>query len=99
MTNQTGGTITIDALRIDWDSSATRILDEILDVNQIGNANETSSPSIFPVPNAFLGPVNWREINGGTMETLTVNFLDPPTGGSYTIEVHFDIGCRVSGTR
>jgi hypothetical protein len=100
ITNNSGGTITVDGLIITWNvGTATRILDESLDGNQIGNANETSSPSEFPNSNPFVGGVANRQIGDGATESFTANFQTAPTGSGYTIEVHFDIGCRISASK
>jgi hypothetical protein len=98
LTNSTGGDVTIDAMHIVWNvGTATRILDQTLDVNQIGNANELTSPSDFPSPNPFAGPASRRVIeNDGTpTETLAINFQASPTGGGYSVQLHFDIGCQI----
>ena len=76
---------------------AAKILDEFLDGNQIGNANELTSPSDFPAPNPFTGQAALRDIEivNDNTETLTINFQSPPTGGGYTVQLHFDIGCQI----
>jgi hypothetical protein len=100
LTNNSGGTVMIDAMHIVWNTgTASNILDQVLDGNQIGNANETSSPSDFPSPNPFSGPANRREIANGATEQLVINFGDNPTGGGYTVQLHFDIGCQISASK
>jgi len=96
-------TSSLDALAIDWNVGvAIRILDQHLGgltpSELIGNANETSSPSIFPVPNPFTGLPAAREIASGVTKTLYTDFQVAPTGSGYTIDVHFDIGCKVSAS-
>ncbi|MBI5953097.1 MAG: hypothetical protein HY865_15680 [Chloroflexi bacterium] len=98
LTNNSGMDVAIDAMHIVWNvGTATRILDISLDGNQIGNANDTISPSDYPSPNVFTGPASRRVIeNDGTpTETLTVNFQNSPTGGGYSIQLHFDVGCQI----
>ncbi|MCU0289986.1 MAG: hypothetical protein MUF15_26800 [Acidobacteria bacterium] len=98
MTNNTGGDVAIDAMHIVWNvGTATKIMDILLDGNQIGNANDSVSPSDYPSPNVFTGPASRRVIeNDGTpAETFTMNFQDPPTGGGYSVQLHFDIGCQI----
>jgi hypothetical protein len=98
LTNSTGGDVTIDAMHIIWNvGTATRILDQTLDGNQIGNANDITSPSDFPFPNPFNGTSGNRAIeNDGTpTETLAINFQASPTGGGYSVQLHFDIGCQI----
>jgi len=86
-------------MHIVWnEGNATRILDQVLDGGQIGNANELTSPSYFPLPNPFNGNASRRDIesDGTPTETLAINFQDPPTGGGYTVQLHFDIGCKIT---
>jgi hypothetical protein len=100
LTNNTGGPVTIDALQIEWNTGiAVRILEVRLAAPIIGNANQTTSPSDFPSPNLFIGVQTLREVGAGTTETLTINFQAVPTGSVYTVGVHFDIGCQVSGSK
>ena len=84
-------------MHIEWlPGTATRILDQLLDVNQIGNANEITSPSDFPFPNPLAGTIGWRTIAASSAKTLTINFQTAPGGSPYVVIVHFDIGCQVS---
>jgi hypothetical protein len=105
ITNNSGSTITLTAMSIDWNvATAVRILDEYLGgtaaANLIGNANETASPSIFPVPNSFTGPIGRREIGGGASKMLYINFQAAPTGSVYTVQVYFDgINCQASASK
>jgi hypothetical protein len=85
-------------MHIIWNvGAATRILDQTLDGNQIGNANQTTSPIDFPSPNPFNGASSLRAIeNDGTpTEILAINFLTPPTGGGYLVQLHFNTGCQI----
>lgn len=102
LTNNTGAPVTIDALHIVWDTGvAAKILDQFLSVEQIGNANSLISPSDFPSPNPFTGPISRRQIEvvGTTTETLVINFQSPPTGGGYIVQIHFDIGCQIQASK
>jgi hypothetical protein len=102
LTNNSGGTVTIDAMHIVWvESTASFIMDQILDGNEFGNANEMNSPSDFPSPNPFTGLVSSRqiEVDGDETETLVINFQDPPTGVGYTVQLHFDIGCQIQASK
>jgi hypothetical protein len=97
LTNVSPETLTVDGLHIVWNpSAAVKILDQILDIDQIGNANELNSPSDFPNPNPFTGPIARRQIElaGDNMETLTINFQSPPGSGN-TVKIHFTIGCTI----
>jgi hypothetical protein len=96
LTNNSGGTVTLDAMHIVWNTgTAIRILDQFLDINQIGNANELSSPSDFPSPNPFIGTIDRREISDTVTAQLVLNFQNPPIGSGYTVQLHFDIGCHI----
>lgn len=98
LTNSTGGDVAIDAMHIVWnEGAATMILDQTLDGNQVGNANDMTSPSDFPSPNPFVGTASLRVIeNDGTpTEILAINFQASPTGGGYSVQLHFDIGCQI----
>jgi hypothetical protein len=98
LTNNSVETVTIDAMHIVWNTGvAVKILDQLLSVDQIGNANQLTSPSDFPSPKPFTGPISGRQIEivGTNTETLTINFQSPPTGGGYTVQLHFDIGCQI----
>jgi hypothetical protein len=100
ITNNNPGTITIDAMNIDWNvGTAVKIIDQFLGgttpANQIGSVNKTSSPSKFPAPNPFTGPTAKRQIGNGDTKTLWINFQAAPTGSGYTVRVHFDIGCQI----
>lgn len=99
LTNSTGGDVTIDAMHIVWlEGTATRLNDFDFDGNQIVSANETTSPSDYPSPNPFAGPVARRTIenDGSPTETFTINFLTAPTGSGYIVQLHFDISCQLS---
>lgn len=104
MTNNDPGTISIDALSIDWNvDTSIKITDVFLGgtspSNQIGNANETTSPVYFPAPNPFSGVAAVRDIDPGITETLYINFQVAPTGSVYTVRVHFNIGCQILGSK
>lgn len=102
LTNNTVETVTLDAMQISWNTdAAVRILDQLLDGNQIGNPNELTSPSDFPSPNPFTGPLSRRQIEivGDNTETLNINFQNPPAGSGYTIQLHFDNGCKIVASK
>lgn len=102
LTNNSGGVVTIDAMRIVWNVGvATKILDQFLDGKQIGNANEQTSPSNFPDPNPFTGNDSLRDIEivGTNTEILVINFQAPPTGGGYLVQLHFNIGCQIEASK
>jgi len=91
-------------MTVDWNvGTAVRILDEHLGgltANElIGNANDPSSPTNFPDPNNFTGIESRRQIANGVTKTLYITFQVAPTGSGYTVQVHFDIGCRVSASK
>jgi hypothetical protein len=98
LTNFTGATVTIDAVQVVWNvADATTLSLVFLDGEQIGNPNQSASPSDFPSPNPFTGPVSRRQIenSGDNMEPFQIDFADPPNGSGYTVQILFDIGCQV----
>lgn len=102
LTNNTVETVTLDAMQITWNTdAAVRILDQLLDGSQIGNPNELTSPSDFPSPNPFTGPLSRRQIEivGDNTETLSINFQNSPAGSGYTVQLHFDNGCKIVASK
>lgn len=104
ITNDLNETITLNSMRVVWlttvDGTPNRILDQLLEGNQIGNANSTESPSEFPSPNPFVSNVEHRQIQGNeTRKTLTVNFENPPLGTGYTVQLGFSNGCTLEVSR
>lgn len=104
ITNDLNETILIESMRIVWltsiDGTPNRILDQLLEGNQIGNANSSESPSEFPSPNPFVSQDENRRIQGNeTRKTLTINFENPPLGTGYTVQLGFNNGCALEVSR
>jgi hypothetical protein len=96
LTNNTGADVTIDSMQITWNvGAATRLLDIDLNGFQIGSPNDQFSTTDLPSPNPFTGNASLRVISDSLTETLVVTFQNPPNGGGYSIQVHFDINCQV----
>jgi hypothetical protein len=101
LTNNTGADVAIDSMQITWNvGTATRLLDIDLGGSQIGSPNDQFSTTDLPSPNPFTGNASLRiiENDGSPTETLVVTFEDPPNGGGYSIQVHFDINCQVTAS-
>ncbi len=101
LTNNTGADVSIDSMQITWNvGTASRLEDIELDGNQIGSPNDQFSTTDLPAPNPFTGVASLRVIenDGSLTETLVVTFDDPPNGGGYSVQVHFNIGCQVTAS-
>jgi hypothetical protein len=99
VTNNTGGDVTIDSMQITWNvATATRLEDIQLGVSQIGSPNDQFSTTDLPSPNPFTGTASLRVISDSLTKTLVVTFEDPPTGGGYSIQMHFDINCQITAS-
>jgi hypothetical protein len=99
LTNNSGGDVSIDAMQIVWNvGNATKILDVNLDGLQIGSPNDSNSPTDFPSPNPFTGIASRRiiENDGSLTEVFEVVFENNPTGGGYSIQLHFDSNCQIT---
>lgn len=97
LTNNTGGDVVIDAMHIAWPvGNAVKIIEVKLDGSQIGNPNDTVSPSDFPMPNPFTGTGGSRtvESDGSPTETFEIVFQSNPDAGGYLVQLHFNIGCQ-----
>jgi hypothetical protein len=93
--------VSIDSMQITWNvGTASRLEDIELDGSQIGSPNDQFSTTDLPSPNPFTGNASLRiiENDGSLTETLVVIFEDPPTGGGYSVQVHFDINCQITAS-
>jgi hypothetical protein len=98
ITNNSGVTVEIESLHIDWLSLADTLSNVHLAVNLIGSPNDNTPPTHFPEYHPFNGPNSNRQIANGVMKTLDINFTNAPTGTGYAVYLIFDIGCPISAS-
>lgn len=86
------------SLHISWNEGLAGKLNDIdLGGTQIGNPNDTSSPSDLPVPDPFTGGATARDIANGANPTLTIRFQNNLSNdlSGLSIVAGFDNGCSV----
>ena len=99
ITNSTGSTITMDSLRVDWVEFLGQEVKQVkLDGNDISNADDVNTPSLFPIENAWSGSASNRDIGPGTVVVLRIKFQEDIVVAGNTLEPTFDIGCSISSS-
>jgi hypothetical protein len=101
--NNSGSPIIIESLFAQWvKSTSAQKLDQLfLNGVSIWNTSDPDSPSNIPAE----GGGNWpstnseRTIPAGTSGNFIIHFMDPlePTG--YQVQLVFDVGCPVNGSK
>jgi hypothetical protein len=100
ITNNSGGTITIDRFFAYWVKLPTsQKLDKLLlDGVEIWNRSDPDSPSDVPTEGGFVGGAD-RTILDTTARNLVIRFMNNLQSGNYEVHIVFNsIGCQVSGS-
>jgi hypothetical protein len=93
ITNNSGGTITLNSLVVNWidEPANQRIQDVTLNSASLWSGNNNTTPSLFE----FTGPVEDRQIANGNSATLTLTFALTLENGNYDLTATFD-SCTAS---
>jgi hypothetical protein len=100
ITNNSGGTITMDSLHIGWlDGPSQKLQSVVLNGTSLWSGNDNAAPSDLPSELAWSGTAADRQVLNGTPGTLTMTFFVVLPSGTNTVEIIFDNGCTIQGSQ
>lgn len=103
LNNNSGSPIVIESLVAQWvKSTSSQKLDQLfLNGVSIWNTADPDTPSNIPAEGGGSWPstIAQRTIPNGSSRNLIIQFSDPlePTG--YQVQIVFDVGCPVNGSK
>lgn len=101
--NNSGSPIVIDSLFAQWVKlTSSQKLDQLfLNGVSIWNTSDPDTPSNIPAEGGGIwsSSAAQRTIPNGASRNLIINFMEPlePTG--YQVQIVFDVGCPVNGSK
>ena len=101
--NNSGSPIVIDSLFVQWVKlTSSQKLDQLfLNGVSIWNTSDPDAPSNIPAEGGGIwsSSADQRTIPNGASRNLIINFMEPlePTG--YQVQIVFDVGCPVNGSK
>ncbi|MFH2103907.1 MAG: hypothetical protein ABIJ39_11200 [Chloroflexota bacterium] len=99
--NNSGSTITITELLASWieTPASQKLRLVLLNVVTIWSGADPDNPSSIPGELPWTSSSTNRQISSGSSPTLVLEFQDDLQATGYNVNVRFDNGCQVSGSR